>query len=463
MKRHSIALNTIDALSDRLREMSRKIWETPEKPYKEKAACELCAAFLREQGFDVETGFGGLPTAIRATFGSGKPVIGFLGEYDSLPGQSQQDVNYKAPVEEGAYGHGCGHNLIAVALMGAAAAAKREMEEKRLPGTLVFYGCPAEEVLTGKGYMARAGAFTELDAALAWHPGRYNRSSFSVCTGVNSVIYRFKGVTAHAACDPEKGRSALDGVELMNVGINYLREHVPMDVRMHYSVIEGGTAPNIVPDKAAVWYYDRALTREVMEAVEARMRKVAEGAAIMTETELEIEPLGGCYPTLPNHVLGKLIDACMRDIPQVPWSEEEIEYARSINATNPEYVRECKEKYGDFNKAPQLHSGVMEIDTADDYGSTDVGDVGHITPTCFYKTACYGIVAPGHSWQVAACVGRSIGQKGMLYGAKVTALATMRLLCEPELVKEARAEFEQSMRGKKYQCMMPAGLNAPVD
>ncbi len=459
----SIALKTIDEISDKLCDMSRKIWEHPEKPYKEMYASSLCIEMLKAEGFEVETGYAGLPSSIRATFGSGHPMIGFLGEFDSLPGQSQKDVNYKSPIVEGEYGHGCGHNLISVALIGAVIGAKREMQAKGIKGTLVFYACPAEEVLTGKGYMARAGAFKELDAALAWHPGCYNRSSYSVCTGVNSTIYHFKGVTAHAACDPEKGRSALDAVELMNVGMNYLREHVPMDVRIHYVITDGGTAPNIVPDKAAVWYYDRALKRETMEAVEERMLKVAKGAAMMTDTELQVEELGGCYPTLPNHVLGKLIDTCMRDIPQVPWTQEEIDYVKKINATNPDYVQECIDKYGDFDKAPQLHTGVMDIDTADDYGSTDVGDVGHITPTCFYKTACYGIVAPGHSWQVTSCVCNSIGQKGMIYGSKVTALAAIRLLTEPELLKAAKAEFDESMHGKTYKCMMPDELKAPID
>lgn len=457
-----LAFEAIDAVQERLCEASRKIWEHPEGPYAEQFAAETCAGLLKEEGFEVERGYAGLPTALRASWGSGYPVIGFLGEYDALPGQSQKDVPWQEPAEVDAYGHGCGHNLIAVAAVGAVIGAKWEMEKMGFSGTLVFFGCPAEEVLTGKGYMAREGAFQELDAALAWHPGRYNRASYSILTGVNSVKYHFAGVTSHAACDPEKGRSALDAVELMNVGINYLREHVPMDVRMHYVITNGGTAPNIVPDKATVWYYDRALDRDVMKSVEARMRKVAEGAAMMTETSLEIEELGGCYPSLPNHVLADLVDECMREIPQEPWTEEEIDYARKINGTTPEVWQACVEFSGVEDEDAQLHTGVMEIDEADDYGSSDVGDVGHIVPTTFYKTACYNIAAPGHSWQVGACVGNSIGQKGMLYGARITALAALKMVANPELVRRAKAEFDRSMRGKVYECMMPDSLKPPI-
>lgn len=444
-------------------DMSRSIWENPEGPYREYHASRLCADFLEENGFAVEIGCCGIPTAVRAVYGKGSPVIGFLGEYDALPGQSQNDVDHKEPVEGQAFGHGCGHNLLAVSMAGSAVAAKKEMEKQGIGGTLVFYGCPAEEVLTGKGFMAKEGAFSELDCALAWHPGRYTRASYSVCTGVHSVKYHFKGRTAHAACDPEKGRSALDAVELMNVGINYLREHVPMDVRMHYVTTNGGSAPNIVPDEATVWYYDRALNRETMKEVEKRMEKVARGAAMMTETELTIEELGGCYPTLPNHVLGDLVDDCMRSIPQDAWTEEEIEYAGRINATVPDIWKDSVRFSGAQDKNTHIYSGVMPIDTQDDYGSTDVGDVGHIVPTTFYKTACYNIAAPGHSWQVAACVGNSIGFKGMLYGARVTALAVLRLLTQPDIIHKAKVEFSASMEGRSYECMMPDYVKPPIE
>ena len=452
----------VSALSDWLCNASRKIWENPEIGYQEVFASSLSQKMLKEIGFEVEDGYAGVPTAYRAIWGSGHPIVGFLAEYDALPGQSQKDVPYKEPVKEGECGHGCGHNLIAIQAIGTAAVLKKEMEENGLQGTLVVYGCPGEELLTGKGFMARGGAFRELDCAFAWHPGRYTRASYSVLTGVNSFKFHYTGKTAHAAVEPDKGRSALDAVELMNIGCNYLREHVPMDVRIHYCITEGGTAPNIVPDKATVWYYDRALKRETMKDVEARILRIAQGAAMMTDTEFEVESLGGCYPSLPNHVLADLIDECMREVPQESWTEEEIEYARKINMTDETTWKECVKFSESEDEDTQIYSGVMPIDTADDYGSSDIGDVGHIVPTTFYKTACYGIAAPGHSWQIAACLGNSIGQKGMLYAIKVTALAVLKLIEKPEIVQSAKEEFTKSMGNEVYECMIPAETLPPA-
>lgn len=456
------AVKAVDEYAEELRRTSRAIWEHPEDGFKEYFASDRCAELLEKNGFQIERGYAKLPTAIRASWGHGHPVIGFLGEFDALPGLSQKDVNHQDPIEDQEFGHGCGHNLICVGMIGAVLAAKREMEAENLEGTVVFYACPAEEKTGGKVYMAREGAFRELDCAFAWHPGRYNQASYSVSTGTRSTVYHFKGIPAHAAADAEKGRSALDAVELMNVGVNYLREHVPYDVRMHYIIKDGGKAPNIVPEDASVWYFDRALHMETMRNTERRIRKIAEGAAWMTETTMHEEVLGGCYPILPNHALGKLADECMRQIPQEPWTDEEIAYVREINAANPEYVESCKALYGNFEHAPQLHSGVKEIDTADDFGSTDVGDVSNITPTTYYKTAAYGICAPAHTWQVTACVGRSIGQKGMLYASKIGALAAVRLMTEPELMAQVRSEFEESTRGKVYQSLLPPDAAAPV-
>lgn len=441
----NIAISALDEISEEIFRISRQIWEHPEAGYEETFASGLCAGILERNGFKVERGYAKLPTAIRASWGTGHPVIGFLGEFDALPGLSQKDVNHEEPIEKDAYGHGCGHNLISAAMIGAVIAVKREMQARKKSGTLVFYACPAEELTGGKVFMAREGAFKELDCAFAWHPGCFNQASYSVSTGTRSTIYHFKGIPAHAAADAEKGRSALDAVELMNVGMNYLREHVPADVRIHYVVTDGGKAPNIVPEDAAVWYFDRALTMDTMKMVERRMRNIAEGAALMTETSFWEEQLGGCCPILPNHVLGKLIDSCMRDIAQEPWTSEEIEYVQGIDES-----------------VPQLHTGVKDIDTNDDFGSTDVGDVSQITPVTYYKTACYGMNAPAHSWQVTACVGRSIGQKGMLYGAKVGALAAMRLVDDPELVVSARKEFENCMCGREYESLLPADALIPV-
>ncbi len=449
------AFASIQKNEEQYTDLARRVWENPEPAFRESMASRSCAQLLKEHGFCIEWNIGGIPTAFRASYGSDGPVIGLLGEYDALPGQSQNAVPYQSPIKDQAYGHGCGHNLLCAALAAAAVAVRDELEAEHKRGTIVFYGCPAEEILVGKGKMAAGGAFRELDAALAWHPGRYNRVAENVSTGVNGTKFHFKGVTAHAACDPEKGRSALDAVELMNVGINYLREHVPTDVRLHYVITEGGTAPNIVPDHATVWYYDRALSRETMLATEERMRSVAQGAAMMTGTELEIEKMGGCYPTLSNTVLVRLVDECMRAAQAPVWTEEEIEYAKKINDTIPEIWKESVRYSGAKQEDTQIFSGVMPPDHDNDYGSTDVGDVGHIVPTVFYKTACYNIGAPGHSWQVASCVGGSIGFKGMLYGARVTALAALRLMESPETVALAKEEFRRAMGEESYEPMMP--------
>ena len=451
----TIALKHIQENAQTYKTLARNVWENPEAAFQEVKASEWCAELLAKSGFSVERAYAGIPTAIRAEYGSGKPVIGLLGEYDALPGQSQKDVNHKEPVEEGAYGHGCGHNLLCAAMAAAAIGIMEELKETGASGTVVFYGCPAEEILIGKGMMASRGAFRELDAALSWHPGRYNRVAANISTGVNGTKFHFKGVTSHAACDPEKGRSALDAVELMDIGVNYLREHVPTDVRIHYVITEGGTAPNIVPDHATVWYYDRALTRETMVQTEARILKVAQGAATMTETELTVEKMGGCYPTLSNETLVSLLDSCMREIPQEPWTEEEIAYARAINETIPDIWKECVAYSCSEDPDTQLFTGVMQPDRDNDYGSTDIGDVGHIVPTVFYKTSCYNIGAPGHSWQVAACDGGPIGMKGMLYGAKVTALAALRLMADSDLIVAAKADFDRHMKSRVYEPMLP--------
>lgn len=451
----------IDECRSKLFSLANRLWEHPETGYKEYYASNEICTMLEENGFQVERGICDLPTALKATYGSGHPVIGLLAEFDALPGLSQCMVPEKKPLQPGAPGHGCGHSLMPSANILAMLAIRKEMEEKHLQGTLVFYGCPAEEVLTGKAVMAKRGAFRDLDVAFCWHPGKYNRASYSILTGVNGRKYHFHGKTAHAAVEPEQGRSALDAVELMNVGINYLREHVPYDVRMHYVITDGGQAPNIVPDHASSWYFDRALDIQTMREVEKRMTDVAKGAALMTGTTLEIEELGGCYPVLPNHVLGKLVDECMREIPQEPWSKEEVEYARKVNAADPAEWKKSVRYSGSDDPDLQIYHGVMPIDTDNDYGSSDVGDVGHLVPTTFFKTACYAIGAPGHSWQIAACLNTSMGEKGMVYGARILLHAAMKILENPELSAKAKAEFEQEMGGQTYVSLIPDSFTLP--
>lgn len=456
--KETVAVKAVEQNSQFLTDLAKKIWEHPETAYDEVDACQWIANALREQGFEVEVGYAGLPTAIRATWGKGHPVVGFLGEYDALPGLSQKVCTKKDPIAYGAPGQGCGHNLLGVACLGGALGMKAELEERGLEGTVVYYGCPAEEELTGKTFMARNGAFTDLDIALAWHGGTRNSVNVGTMTGLNSAVFHFHGVTAHAGGDPYNGRSALDAVELMNVGSNYLREHVTSDVRIHYVIKEGGTAPNIVPDNASVWYYVRATEREAVEDTYRRLVLIAEGAAHMTETTLEIEFLGGCYNTLCNRVLADVCHDCMEAIPGPQWTPEELEFAEALNQASPQYE---KMKAAGLLDGPSISSEVLPVACINGYGSTDVGDVQHIVPGIMFTTATCNLAAPSHSWQITACSGMGIGEKGMLYGAKILAATAVKLAENPDLVKQAKEEFDAAMKGRSYRCPIPKEIPVP--
>lgn len=457
---HSVSVTAIEKYRPQLENLSRFIWQNPEGPFREYEASKATAALLQEAGFQVELGYAGLPTAIRATWGQGHPIIGFLGEYDALPGLSQKVQISQEPSVPGGFGQGCGHNLLGVAHVGAAIGLKAEMEAGHHQGTVVFYGCPAEEVLTGKGYMARGGAFQDLDVAIAFHPANVNGLTLGHSLGLNSFKFNFRGRTAHAGGDPHNGRSALDAVELTNVGANYLREHVPTDVRIHYMITNGGMAPNIVPDYAQVWYYVRAPKREMVEEVYQRLIKVAQGAAMMTETSLEIDFLGGCYPTLTNKVLANVIHEAMKEAPKEEYTEEEVAFARALNEVTPKEAAAMRKQLH-IPDGVEIFNEVLPIDTSNEFGSTDVGDVGHIVPTVYFYGASYNFAAPGHSWQITACSGSTIGEKGMLFGARAMALFGSKLLHNPELVAQAQAEFSQVMNGTTYKCPIPDDLPVP--
>lgn len=454
----TIAVKAVDQNAEVLTGLAKRIWENPETAFNEVNACKWTAEVLQNAGFEVETGYVGMPTAVRAVWGSGHPVIGFLGEYDALPGLSQKVSTEKEAVIPGAPGQGCGHNLLGVSCVGAALGVKAELEASGKEGTVVFYGCPAEEVLTGKAFMAREGAFTDLDVAFSWHGSTTNNVTLGTMTGLNSAVFHFHGITAHAGGDPHNGRSALDAVEIMNVGANYLREHVTSDVRIHYVIKEGGTAPNIVPDKASVWYYVRALSREAVEDTYRRLVKVAEGAAHMTETKLEIEFMGGCYNTLNPVMLTTLTHDVMEEIEKPRWTEEEKAFAETLNGKSQQY--EAVKASGILENGP-LCTFVEPVLNENGYGSTDVGDVQHIVPCVQVMTATCNLAAPGHSWQITACAGMSIGMKGMLFGSKVMAVTAMKLVDNPELLKEAKEEFKKQMKGKTYKCPIPKEIPIP--
>ncbi len=455
----TIAENYIEEKARELEELSLKIWEHPEVAYEEVKASQWTADYLEANGFEVERQYSGVPTAIKATWGKGKPVIGLLGEYDALPGMSQKVKADKDPIKKGAPGQACGHNMLGVAHVGAALGIKKELEEKKLEGTVIFYGCPAEEVLTGKVFMARNGAFKELDLSFAFHPGTENRLTTGRMVAMNSVKFHFHGVTAHAGGDPHNGRSALDAVELLNVSANYLREHVTDDVRIHYSITNGGPAPNIVPDYASVWYFVRALTRETVDDTYNRLVKAAKGMAMATETEVEVEFLGGCYNTLQNKVLVNLVHDTMKETELPSYTDEELEFAQKMNLTSPKYKQMLAE--GKAKEDTPIANYISPIAESDGFGSTDVGDVQHIAPGVMFTTATHNIAAPGHSWQITASSGSSYGQKGMIYASKVMANAAMKAVQDPSIIEEAKEEFNEVMGDKEYECPIPNDVPIP--
>lgn len=462
------ALDWIARQAGALVTMSDRIWEYAEVGLQETRSAADQARYLRDQGFTVTEGVAGMPTAFVASWGQGRPVIGFLGEYDALPGVSQKVGPVQEALRPGAPGHGCGHNLLGVAALGAAAAVKQEMQAAGIPGTVRYYGCPAEETLVGKVFMVRDGLFEDVDAAITWHPSSVNGVANSSSNAMNSVKFTFYGRTAHAAGDPHHGRSALDAVELMNIGANYLREHIIEKARLHYVITDGGGEPNVVPAHAQVWYYVRAPERHQVEDIYARLTDIARGAALMTGTTFDSRLLAGCYNYLPNLAINRLLQAHLETIGAPQWSEEELAFARKMGESLAPGQKAATLK---AMRAPQELFGQIINDTVVPWregdppmaGSTDVGDVSWVTPTGQFGTACGVLGQPGHSWQVTACSGSSIGHKGMLYAAKVMALAGLDLLTDPAALAAAREELAAATQEAPYRSPLPAGVQPPLD
>jgi aminobenzoyl-glutamate utilization protein B len=457
------ALNYLDANEDKLTELAKGIWEHPELGLQETRSSQLLADALEKAGFSVDVSVAQMPTAFVASWGEGKPVIGILGEYDALPGLSQKASATREPVEEGVPGHGCGHNLLGVGSLGAALAVKEAMERDGIEGTIRYCGCPAEETLIGKVFMARAGAFDDLDAAITWHPSYANTVWSSSSLAMNSFKVSFHGVAAHAAAAPEAGRSALDGVQLMDIGVNYLREHIDEKARIHCVITNGGEAPNVVPPFAQVWYYVRAPLRKQVDDIYSRMLDIAKGAALMTGTTYEVDFLTGAYGMLPNDRLGELLLEKLKQVGPPRFTEEEKDFAERLQSTLPPDAVEnalrfyglTREEVGD----PLCEKIVEPFDKGKVLpGSTDVGDVSHITPTAQITTCCQALGTPGHSWQNVASSGSTIGFKGMMLAAKAMALAVLDLQMKPGILKAARDEFEKESRGKEYVSPLPEGV-----
>jgi aminobenzoyl-glutamate utilization protein B len=446
-----------------LTHLSDTVWQYAEQALQEERSAAILRQVLQEAGFDIEEDLGGMSTAFSASWGSGKPVIGFLGEYDALAGLSQKPVAHREALVTGGCGHGCGHNLLGVGALGATLALQQRMQELGLHGTIKFFGCPAEEIMTGKIRMAAAGCFDGLDAALTWHPWQTNFVVNQPFLAMNTAKFTFHGVSAHASANPELGRSALDAVELMNVGVNYLREHVPTDVRIHYSITNGGGEPNLVHARAQSYYYIRALRRQSVDSVFKRVVAIAHGAAQMTETQVEIELLSGCWHILPNKPLNELLYSCMIKVPTPQWSKDEQEFAReSLREFPPEKLEEIRSSYDGYLAPGELldtHVQPLGDGKNMSWGSTDVSDVSWITPVAMIGTCCTPMAAMCHSWQMAASVGMSIGHKGMLYAAQVLALAGERLITDGEVLTRAGKELECQRGNIIYQSITPKHIS----
>ncbi|MHC2990711.1 amidohydrolase [Pontibacter sp. HJ8] len=446
-------LKTLTKQESTYADVAKKLWTYAEPGYLEHKSTALLQQQLKKAGFKITAGVAGMPTAFTASYGSGEPVIAILAEYDALPGLSQIAApEKKAAVPNGA-GHGCGHNLFGAGSVAAAVAVKDWLKDSGKKGTIRVYGTPAEEGGSGKVYMVRAGLFKDVDAVLHWHPGNKNEASATSSLANISAKFRFNGVSSHAAIAPERGRSALDGVEAMNYMMNMMREHVPSDTRIHYVITKGGEAPNVVPASAEVYYYVRHPDRDVVKMVWERMLKASNGAASGTGTEVEHEITGGVYNVLPNVTIAKLMDQNLRTVGGFNYTAQEKEFASKIQETftgNAIPALETTAEIAPF-KVVQKGSG----------GSTDVGDVSWAVPTAGVYTATFVPGSAGHSWQNVAAAGGSIGTKGMMVAAKAIALTAYDLFENPAVLVDAKKELHES-RGANFKYEALLGDRAPA-
>ena len=450
-----------------------QIWEYAELSLMEFQSAKLYCQVLEKEGFQVETPVAGIETAFKASYGSGRPVIGILGEYDALTGLSQKaGATEREELVAGGCGHGCGHNMLGAGAMAAAFGIKKYLEKKgEGHGTVIFFGCPGEEGGASKAFMARDGVWKDLDAALTWHPSDVNQVTSGTCNSCIQTEYIFKGVASHASGAPEFGRSALDAVEVMNMGVQFLREHMPDSARIHYAITDaGGNSPNVVQPHARVLYMVRSKLAKDALALQARVDKIAQAAAMMTETEVRQQFIDGCSNTVPNRVLEQLLWDNFDQVGVDTYTPEEMEYAKKIMDSYemrsdrlPGAACDEDEAIAAFVDEKSQHGTRPMNDFLIPYhysdrqraGSTDVGDVSWLTPTAQINAASFVSKAPGHSWQNVSCGHTSIGHKSVITAGKVLAATAMDLYEKPEILKAAREEFEKKTAGG-YYCPVPA-------
>ena len=446
--------------------LSDKIWEYAEISMQEHKSTAAYLEILKAEGFQVQEKLCGIPTAFSGSYGCGKPVIGILGEYDALSGLSQKACTAaKDPLIPGGNGHGCGHNLLGAASLGAAIAIKEQIQAGNLSGTVVFYGCPGEEGCAGKTFMARDGMFRDLDAALCWHPGDTNEVTVTSSAACLQLEYTFTGLASHAAGDPEHGRSALDAAELMNIGVQFLREHMSKNCSVHYSFVDaGGISPNVVQPTAKMLYMVRSDTVRNAKALLQRVDRIAQGAAMMTDTEVSCRQIDGTANTVSNHVLEALIYQNLQAAPLPEYTEDEIAFATALRSTY-----DCSRLPGERSAEDvsvrnfvieKTENGAKPINDfiipyapsmALSPGSTDVGDVSWLTPTAQFNAVTWAACSPGHSWQNVSTGRHSIAHKGIVFAAQVLAATAADLMEQPEVLKAARKEFAVAT-AEGYEC-----------
>ncbi len=441
-------ISRIDQTGDRYDNLAMELWDLAELGYLETESSSRLQAVLADEGFEIETGVAEIPTAFVASYGEGKPVIGLLAEFDALPGISQAATPVRQILEDKNAGHACGHHLFGAGSTAAAVALRHWMEINQIPGTIRLYGTPAEEGGSGKVYLVRAGLFDDVDTVLHWHPSDRNSSNAETSLANKSARFKFKGISAHAAAAPERGRSALDGVEAMNYMVNMLREHVPQETRIHYVITRGGEAPNVVPDYAEVYYYVRHTEADQLAGIWDRVINTAKAAALGTGTSVDIEVMHGNHSVLPNEVLARKMHDNLSRVGGVRYNDEERAFAEKISKTLG---------VGNF---VGMETQIMPFEMRQGMGSTDVGDISWVVPTVGLRTSTWVPGTAAHSWQAIAAGGTSIGTKGMRVAAKALALTGRDLFLDPDLRAAGWQEFEMR-RGEDFQYRALLGDRKP--
>lgn len=438
-------MSDIQSHYDEYKKIALTIWDYAEVGYKEVKSSALLQKTLTDNGFTVKAGVADIPTAFVASYGSGSPVIGILAEFDALPGLAQQAVPEKVVVDGKNAGHGCGHHLFGTASVAAGIEIKKLIAEKKFSGTIRVYGCPAEEGGSGKVYMVRAGLFNDVDVVIHWHPGADNAVTLTSALANKSAKFRFHGLSAHAAAAPDRGRSALDGVEAMDYMVNLMREHIPQETRIHYVITSGGKAPNVVPDFAEVYYYVRHPKKDEVVRIFDWVVKAADGAALGTQTKVDYEVIGGTHDLLLNKSLAEVMQKNLIRVGGVSYTQAENEFAKKLQSS--------------FTfKAPSIESAgtIQPLKEEQDAGggSTDVGDVSYAVPTVGLRAATWVAGTPAHSWQATACGGTEIGTKGMMVAAKTMAMTAVDLFLNHSLIERATEEFKQDKGDYQYKALL---------